>query len=379
MENGKFFKHVYNMQNEPRWDEYAPRFEDDSASHSYRCAAFAVLAVLIEEKMFGNTNIDKTKAVGRALLHDMNETVTGSIKYSTKKDAIVAEHIKKLEKEASEMIVSYLSSSIQPIFKDYIVNAEDDSIEGRFVQEIDSFDALMLCIRESRYESNNYFEKKSKSIRNKLENSEFSSISYLTKAYFNNEKTEWKEFIKCIMDMSTLKRWKGSYNLVADNDATHTFRTSVIALFNALIEEYKYGRENISYFNLLGKVLYHDLIEAKTGDVIGPVKHSNPEIKRAFEEYEKTTSAVLIHKLPECLWEDLENFMIECKSDDFEGRMVDIADKMDAAIKAQFEMKHNSVKYANTYKTELLTIQRKFEEPSVIFFLAYPLHDLYCE
>ncbi|HTG68246.1 MAG TPA: YfbR-like 5'-deoxynucleotidase, partial [Candidatus Udaeobacter sp.] len=62
-------------------------------------------------------------------------------------------------------------------------------------------------------------------------------------------------------------------------------------------------------------------------------------------------------------------------SDDYTGEMVDIADKLDALIKASLEMRNNP-HYADTYYNQLVKIQHRFENPCVIFFLAYILHDL---
>ncbi len=50
MQNGNFIRMLTRMQNVPRWDEYAPRFPDNAASHSFRVALFSLMASYIEEE-----------------------------------------------------------------------------------------------------------------------------------------------------------------------------------------------------------------------------------------------------------------------------------------------------------------------------------------
>lgn len=373
MKNGKFFKTVINMQNVPRWDEFGAHFEDNASSHSFRCATYALIAVLAEEKLF-NRKLDKFKVVGRSLFHDLNETIAGSIKHVTKKEPYVAEHIKLFEKEASEEIVSYLSKSLQTIFRDFIVDAEDETFEGRLVDAIDTFDAFMFCYRETVFGSNKFFQSQFDKFHALLKNHEIPSVRWLLEEF--DKKEGLYEFLYSILMLDTVKRWKGNFNLIPDNDATHTFRATSLSIFNGLIEREKYGKKNIDMFMLAGKTLFHDLVEEATGDVLGPVKHSNSAIKEAFENYEKAAAEAMIEKLPEFLKEDIREMMVECKNDTYEGTMVDISDKIDALIKANLEMKNNPNEYSDMYYRQLVKIQHTYENDSVIFFLAYILHDL---
>ncbi|GAB6476450.1 hypothetical protein bcgnr5369_49000 [Bacillus cereus] len=372
MENGKFIRTVIHMQNVPRWDEYVPHFDDNAANHSFRCAAYATLAALIEEKKFGK-QVDKFRIIGKALFHDLNETITGSIKHVTKKDPFVQEHIRSFEQEASKEIVSYLSKSLQEFFWDFIVEAEDMSFEGRLVDGIDTFDAMLFCHREMLYGSNPIFRKKFTEFHDKLVNHEIESIRWLVNEFDKREGVY--EFLNNILMLDTIARWKGNFNLVKDNDASHTYRATALSIFNGLLENVKYGK-NIDMYLLAGKTIFHDLVEAVTGDILGPVKHSNPKIKEAFELYEKNAASQMIESLPEFLKEEIIELMVESKNNTYEGKMVDISDKLDALIKANLEMKNNPSEYADTYYRQLQKIQHKFENESVIFFLAYVLHDI---
>lgn len=372
MKNGKFIRTVIHMQNVPRWDEFAPHFKDNAANHSFRCAAYGILALLVEEHKFGK-KIDRFKVIGKALFHDLNETITGSIKHITKKDPFVQEHIRVFEEEASKEIVSYLSKSLQPLFREFVINAEDDSFEGKLVDGIDTFDAMMFCHREVLFGSNPIFRKQFKELHDILLMHEVESIRWLVSEF--DKKQGLYEFMNHILMLDTVARWKGSFNLVSDTDSSHTFRATALSIFNGLLENVRYGKD-IDMYSLAGKTIFHDLVEAVTGDILGPVKHSNPKIKEAFEQYEKKAARNMIKLLPEFLRGEITELMVECKNDSYEGQMVDISDKLDALIKANLEMKNNPSEYANKYYRQLEKIQHTYENESVLFFLAYILHDI---
>jgi len=372
MKNGKFTNTIIRMQYVPRWSEYAPRFEDNASAHSFRCAALSIMIGIIEEKIC-NQPLDKLKLLGRCLWGDLKNTGTGSIKHVTKKESLVMNHIRDFERELSKEIVSYLSKSLQAQAFDYIVNAQDESHIGRLVDAIDTLDAYLYCHRESRYDTNPFFHTKYRELEQVLRGTELSSIHWLLDEYDKNEGLY--EFIQYIMNLDTVKRWNGSYNLVPDNDATHSFRVASLALFNGLLEIERFGNKNIDLYKLLAKATLHDLPEALSGDVVSIFKHNNSDIKHAFEQYEKETAQFMINKLPPIFHEDMTEFIVHSKSDDENGELVDISDKLDALIKASLEMRNNP-HYADTYYNQLVKVQHRYENPCVVFFLAYILHDL---
>ncbi|WP_424768366.1 YfbR-like 5'-deoxynucleotidase [Paenibacillus sp. sgz302251] len=372
MKNGKFTSTIIRMQYVPRWSEYAPRFEDNAASHSFRCAALSILIGIIEEKVF-NHPLDKLKLLARCLWGDLNNTGTGSIKHVTKKESLVMDHIRAYETALSKEIVSYLSKSLQPAAFDFIVNAQDDTHVGRLVDAIDTLDAFLYCHRESLSDTNPFFQAKRLELREALQAKGLESVDWLLEEY--DKKEGLYEFIGYIINLDTVKRWNGSYNLVPDNDATHSFRVASLALFNGLLEIERFGSKSIDLLKLLAKATLHDLPEALSGDVVSNFKHNNPNIKRAFELYEQETAQTMISKLPAFFHPDMIEYIVHSKSDDEVGEMVDIADKLDALIKASLEMRNNP-HYADTYYNQLVKIQHRYENPCVIFFLAYILHDL---
>lgn len=376
-QNGKFINIITKLANFPRWHDYAPRFEDDTCSHSARVAIYSLICSLLEQNMFSHP-VDILKTVCRAIFHDINESKTGPIKHKTKKEAEVAEHIRNLEKEAAEEIVSYLSRSLQPIFYDYIVNAEDDTLEGRIVDAMDTFDAVMFCKRENG--SAAIFEDTYTQLLNKLKTHPLASVRYMAQSV--EEENAFYQFLHAVLMLDRIKRWSGKHNTIPDQDLMHIGRASALVVFNCYVEKVKYAdelsRKGIDYdiLSVVAKTLCHDIPEAMTGDVLGPIKNSKPEMKQAFERYEKTAAFKMAQLLPECIRDDVYEYMANAKSNDYEGQMVDIADKLDALIKTNMERRNNRFEYEMDYRRQLRKVQSSFDNPCVIFFLAYILHDL---
>lgn len=372
MNNSHYVKALFQMQYVSRWQEFSPRYKDNAASHSFRCSAIAVLISIIETRLY-HKPISPAELVGKALLHDLNETVTGSIKYVTKKEETLTHHIQKLEREVNKELVSHLSKSLQASFTEYIVLAEDDSYTGKLVKAIDSFDAMLFCKRESSMQQHGYFTERYEQLREQLLQSPYESIRWLLLALEQDEGVG--QFLDYILNLDLIERWGGSFNLIPDNDATHSFRVAALCLFNAHLEKEKYGKAQLNMYAVLGKAIMHDVVEGVSGDVASPIKRSSAEIKQAFLQYEQQVGRDMISSLPTFMQEDMMDFLVYAKDDSYEGLLVDISDKLDALIKSNLEMRNNP-HYVSKYEQQLTHIQHQYENPSVIFFLAYILHDL---
>ncbi|MCK1999932.1 HD domain-containing protein [[Brevibacterium] frigoritolerans] len=373
--NSELFHILYRLSIIPRWSDFSPKYQDSTASHSYRVAVLSLLIGLTENIKY-NRNLNIEKILGRAIFHDMNEVVTGPIKHSTKKNKIVQSYIKELEREAAVNIADYVSGSLKKHFYDFIVEAEDDTPEGKIVRIADTFDALLFSAREIQAHNQFHFPEAYEQSKTELLQSEFQSVKDML-VEFENPKSDTHKFLMTVLQMDQIKRWTGRFNTYPDNDATHSFRAAAIGFFFALYEREKSGI-NTDIVRLIGKILFHDLPEAISGDVNGPVKHQSEKIKKAFEKYERSVAIEMVEWIPDYLKKYLEDYLLDPKDQTPEGYRVDIVDKTDALIKCLIEMKRNSREYELAFKRQIGIIQGKyFEYPSVQFFLATILHDLY--
>lgn len=374
MQNGRFINTITKLQNEPRWAEHFSRFKDESASHSWRVGVYSLLAGLIEKEKFGKV-IDLEQIVCSAVYHDINETQIGPMKHRTKKEEGVEGLIRQLEHEENLKIVSYLSTSLQPAFHKFIVEAEnEETLEGKVVKGIDTFDAMLFCHREIKDGSKSEFFKETfEELASKMRKHELHSIRYMMEEF--DKKGSFYNFMYEVLMLDQVERWKGRFNTIKDQDGSHGFRASAIGIFFSVLETVKFGTD-IDIFRVVGKILCHDIPEIRTGDVIGPVKHSTPEMKKAFEEYERKVSMDMVNQLPEFLHSHFIDFMVNPKSEDYEGEIVSICDKVDALIKSNMERRINYKEYELSYRQQLKNIQQKYDNPCVVFFLAYILHDM---
>lgn len=373
MKNGEFIKTIWRLQFAGRWYDKAPKFKDNSASHSFRVALYSLVGAHLENERFGG-QLDVEKIVCRAVFHDLNETVTTSINHFTKKNAEIKDIIKSFENKTSEQITNLLSHSLQPHFYDFLVCAEDDTPEGRFVDAMDTFDSYMFCFRESETSSSLFFRHKKDELRQRLHNYQNQTIDFLLKEL--DDRTDLADFLFNVLNLQNVERWAGKMSTIEDNDAMHTFRVSALGLWCAYIEKVKYGK-NINILEFVGKCLCHDLVESLTGDVLGPIKHSSPENSEAFERYERSMNEFMVQLLPPEIRSLFVCYMVNAKDDSYEGELVDVADKLDALIKSLLELKRNREEYVDSYQAQLRNIQEKKQNPSVVYFLAYPIHDLH--
>lgn len=374
MQNGRFINTITKLQNEPRWAEHYPRFESDAQTHSYGVGVYSLLCGLIERELY-QQEVDMEQVVCGAVYHDINETQIGPMKHRTKKEEGVEALIKQLEHEENKKIVSYLSTSLQPAFYKFIVEAENtNTIEGKIVDAMDSFEAMMFCHRECRDGSKSeFFQKTFDALAEQMRHHECQSVRYMMQAF--DERGSFYDFMYDVLMLDRIDRWKGRFSVIRDQDAMHSNRAAALAIFFSVLETVKFGTE-INIFRVVAKVLCHDIPEIRTGDVNGPVKHSTPEMKKAFADYEERVATEIVKQLPDFLQPFFLDFMVDAKSNDIEGELVAICDKVDALIKSNMERRINAKEYELSYRKQLKSIQQKYDNPCVVFFLAYILHDM---
>ena len=364
--NVELFNLIYRLSIIPRWGDFTPRYEDTTASHSYRVAVIAMM-IGLEENAKYNRNLDMQKIIGRALFHDFNEALTGPIKHCAKKNPIVGGVIGELEEEAAKEIADYFEEPYHTYFYEYIVNGEDDTPEGKIVDIADSFDALLFSSREIQSLNHFHFPKVYEDSKRDLVKSEFQSVRDMLYE-FERIGSPYRKFLMSVLEMSRIKRWSDKLNTYPDNDATHTFRAATMGMFFALYEKIERGIE-VDIPRLMGKILLHDLPETITGDMKGTVKHQNEKIKKAFERYELAAAQEILEWTPKLLQEQLADYILDPKDKTTEGLLVDVVDKIDALVKSYIELFRNATEYQKTYDYQYSNLQKKYpEEPSVQYF-----------
>jgi putative hydrolase of HD superfamily len=174
-------------------------------------------------------------------------------------------------------------------------------------------------------------------------------------------------FLLSVMMLDRVRRWKGKFSMIPDNDGVHLFRASALAVYFATIEKDVHHLD-LNLLDVVSSTLLHDVVEKRTGDVLGPVKHASPEIKKAFEEYEKKISLEMVDLLPDFLRIFFIENMVNAKDETSKGEMVDMVDKLDAMLKSNMERGMNPFYYELDFQEQLEKIKTKFKRPSLKFF-----------
>lgn len=351
MKKALFIETLTRTRYTERWYEQRPMFEDNVATHSFRVAMFSLIVATLEEKYCGN-KVDLEQVLCGAIFHDMNEVLTSTIKYGTKKNKEVEELVAQLEVEKNEEIVSWLPENMQDIFHKYLVEAENqETLEGQIVYAMDDFDAMMFCYREIKEGSKTpFFQITFDKLKNKMKKSELKSVQLLMSSI--DLENGLYRFIYKVMNFSSIKRWMGRKNNVIDDDAIHTMTTTALGIYLANYENLNTNNKKIDIGRMAAKIICHDIPEIETGDIRGPVKHSSRKLKEAFAKIEEQEAEKQVQLIPPLAQENFIDYLVNAKSNDPEGKMVDIADKLEAFIKSTLEMRDNEFEYKCTYEKQ---------------------------
>lgn len=144
-----FLKNERNLDRVIRFSAHM-RVKDESVSeHSFHTSLYAMIMADLEEKVFKN-KINKEKLLKTALLHDLEECLTGDIIYTFKHtDKALAGEIKKIGQRFMEGLLGNLPPEIAKDYTDLWLHSKDTkTIEGRIIEAADKLEGLMYVINE---------------------------------------------------------------------------------------------------------------------------------------------------------------------------------------------------------------------------------------
>lgn len=154
----KVFKLIDDMSNVRRWSHAYCHKEESVLEHT---AVVAIIAMAIGSEV----GADMVKVLERALLHDVEETITGDIPNPTKyhNPSITAE-IKKFETVAAkEVAYHYFGEWAFRVWSE----AKDDSLEGEIIKIADA-GAVVIKIQQEKALGNLAFNEYEENVWNAL-------------------------------------------------------------------------------------------------------------------------------------------------------------------------------------------------------------------
>lgn len=126
------------------------RIKDESVSeHSFHVALYSMILADLEEKIFKN-KVDKEKLLKSALLHDLEECLTGDIIYDFKHThKNLTKEIKKISKKFFEDLMKKLPEKISKEYISLWQTAKDKKkIEGKIIEAADKLEGLIYALNE---------------------------------------------------------------------------------------------------------------------------------------------------------------------------------------------------------------------------------------
>lgn len=144
-------------------------------------------------------------------------------------------------------------------------------------------------------------------------------------------------FFAYMSRMKQILRWGLMRNTRPENDAEHALQVAMIAHALATIRNARHGGA-LDADRIATLSLYHDAGEVITGDLATPIKHFNPEVRRAFGEMEAMARGRLVGMLPEDLRPAYRG-LLEPDEASEAWRVVKAADRICAYLKCVEELR----------------------------------------
>ena len=178
----KFFAFIYRMKYISRWSLMRNTRSENVAEHSFHVAVLAHALAVISRDVFGR-EIDPGRVTTAALYHDMPEILTGDLPTPIKYyGADIKEAYKRIEKEASEKLLSNLTPEMKKGIADAALEA--DEYINRLIKAADKLDAYIKCLEEMNA-GNRDFAIAAAQTESALDKMDMPEIKYFTENYMN--------------------------------------------------------------------------------------------------------------------------------------------------------------------------------------------------
>ena len=126
------------------------RIKDESVSeHSFHVALYAMILADLEEKIFKN-KVDKERLLKTALLHDLEECLTGDIIYDFKHtNESLTREIKRMSQKFFENLMKNFPEKVAKEYITLWTTAKDKKkIEGKIIEAADKLEGLIYALNE---------------------------------------------------------------------------------------------------------------------------------------------------------------------------------------------------------------------------------------
>ncbi len=145
-------------------------------------------------------------------------------------------------------------------------------------------------------------------------------------------------FFAYLSKMRFVKRWGVMRNTSIENLQEHSLQVAMLAHALAVIRNEVFGGA-VDPERAGALALFHDAAEVFTGDIVAPIKHFSPKVRRAHAEIEEIAKRRLFAMLPAPLRRSYRSLLFSDKKDRAEWELVHAADKLCAYLKCVEELR----------------------------------------
>jgi len=188
------------------------------------------------------------------------------------------------------------------------------------------------------------------------------------------------QFFRSLNDLERIIRAPGRFKYEEHNVAAHSWKVAQYAMFFATIEEQ--NGATINWKSLFEKTINHDFAEIFIGDIKTPVKHASPELKQMLAHVEeKMMEKFILSEIPPEFQAVFFDRMKEGKDETIEGRLLELADKLDQIYEAFAELQRGNTdpEFVKMYESALNKLLHIPLTNSVAYFKEVILQDLMAE
>lgn len=150
----KFLSNVRNLDKVIRFSTQMRLKDESVAEHSFHTAFYAMILADMEIK--NGNKVDVEKVLRRALLHDIEESLTGDVIHGFKySDPELAEKMKQMGLEFCKKLLQDVPEFSENYLR-FWNEAKDETVEGKIVEAADKMEALMYSLEEYSLGNKNF-------------------------------------------------------------------------------------------------------------------------------------------------------------------------------------------------------------------------------
>lgn len=186
-------------------------------------------------------------------------------------------------------------------------------------------------------------------------------------------------FFKSLNELERIHRAPGKFKFEEHNISSHSFKVAQYAQFLGTVEEMQ--GTSIDWKSLYEKALNHDYAEVFIGDIKTPVKYASMQLRSLLLDVEEEMTRQFIDKeIPDEFKALYREKLKEGKDDTVEGKILQVADKMDQVYEACQEILRGNTEpgFVAMYKDALNIIQH-VDLYCVRYFIDIILPDMLSE